>query len=140
MRTQRRTDTIRAKLTILLMVTSGIGLLLAGVALALFDLSELEATQVKEIEAVANVVGLDAHEALEQEDAAAADVVLARLVTSERVLAARIYLASGRELAALLRDPAVDPPGTMPVEGHEIVDGTLRMAKDVYVHGRKLGA
>jgi two-component system, sensor histidine kinase and response regulator len=134
-----RKASIRAKLTALLMVTSGVGLLLAGVALALFDLSEFRAGRVREIEAVARVVGLDARAALEREDREAASSVLAGLASEADVLAARLYLPDGRELATFRPDPRVEPPDALPVEGHVLVDDTVRLARDVFARGRKLG-
>jgi signal transduction histidine kinase/DNA-binding response OmpR family regulator len=135
----RRATSIRTKLTGLIMLTSAFGLLLAGIALAFHDLAQFEEQQTRDLEITADVIGINTASALDFEDREFAERTLAALESNQNVLAARVYLADGRPLASFQRAGVASPPDRPEADGHAILDGRIRMWKQVHAGGQQIG-
>ncbi len=122
-------STIRGKLTRILMLTSAIGLLLAGASLAIYDISRFKSQLVRDLEIMAELLAINCSAPIDFDDAEVADEVLAALRTKDGVLGARVF-ADGKLLASFARGAAVLGPEEFDgarADGHEFAGDTVEL-------------
>jgi len=130
--------TIRAKLTRILMLTSAIGLLLAGAALAFYDLSRFKEQQLRDLEIMAEVLAVNCSAPIDFDDAEVARQILDALHAKEGILAARIYV-EGDALATFSRDVGSAPPAHLEQSGHAFHSGCLELWRTFRSSGGREG-
>jgi len=104
---------IRRKLTVLILVSSVLGLLLACVGLAAYERTRFRDSTINEISALADTLGANAAASLVFDDPKAAADLLGALRTEQHILGARLYDANGNVFAEYRRDGA-GPEFVMP--------------------------
>ncbi len=149
----RRTS-IAAKLTLMNILVSGIGLLLAFLSFLAYDLYLYRQSSVRNLQGLAAVVGESGIAAIGAKDPAATHALFGALSESSNVLSAALYTADGSQFAAYTR-PGEQPPGATPfdakesqaywVAGSDIWVGSRIQAQDkqigtVYIHARLRGS
>jgi PAS domain S-box-containing protein len=130
---------IRRKLTLLIGVGVVVALLLACTAFVLHDVRMIRESKVKEITALAHIVGFNATAALEFNDPVTAQEVLASLRLQPSLEAAVLFDARGQQLAAY-------PPTELPMESCPnstkavfTEDGHLDIVEQVFRDGDLVG-
>ncbi|HSV44298.1 MAG TPA: ATP-binding protein [Ramlibacter sp.] len=104
-----RNRSIREKLNIILGATTLLALLLAGIALVLFDLRTQAQTIQKDLLMQADIIGLASSSALEFDDRKVGAENLSVLRANEGIAMAALYDKAGR-LYASYRSPELDAP------------------------------
>jgi signal transduction histidine kinase/ActR/RegA family two-component response regulator len=97
---------IRRKQMLLLMLTSGVALLLAGSAFLVYERFSFRQSLVQKLESLAAIAGNASTAALEFRDPRVAQEVLSALKQEEHVTAAVIYDRDGRPFSVYVRDEA----------------------------------
>lgn len=133
--------TIDAKLTLLVILAGGIALLLSSIAFVTNDVYTIRSSMVRQMTALASVLGSNSTAALSFQDAKAAAEVLGSLRQQPSVEYACIYDAEGKAFASY-HPSATDfqaPP--MPTEvGYEFNDdGHLDVAHEIDHNGQVIG-
>src|ERR1017187_3069813 len=90
---------IRRKLIVLLMLTSGVALLLASTAFVVYHRVESRRGMVRNLTALAEVIGESSTAALAFGDSQAAREILSGLEVQRDIVLARIYKADGQVFA-----------------------------------------
>ncbi len=121
-----RTSTIRGKLTRILMLTSAVGLLLAGLSLAIYDVTRFKAQQLHDLEILAELLAINSSAPIDFDDAEVANQVLEALRAMDDVLAARVF-SEGRTLATFAREGVAPPPDSMTSSGHAYPDDCVEL-------------
>ncbi len=109
-KTNRARNSINRKLTLMLVLTTGISLLLACLAFVAYDVVTLRQAMVRNTSTLAEVIGSNSKAALLFDDAEAAKETLAALTAAEPVTAAVLYDRHGNEFARYVA------PGTASTE------------------------
>jgi signal transduction histidine kinase/DNA-binding response OmpR family regulator len=138
-RPPRKAWSIRAKLTWLVMLTSAAGLIVAGLALSIYDARQLKAQQVHDLGLVADVLAAHSASELAAADRELAVQALAALQSQPDVLAAGIYLAGGELLGSFERPAAPPLPERAEPPGERVEDDLLRVWRDVRSDGALVG-
>ncbi len=121
---------IKTKLNLLLALSAGMALLLAGIAFVADDVATMRKSTVQHLSAVADVLGANAVAAVTFDDPDAATEVLSSLRLEPNVRFACVYDSDGQpfaiyqrnDLSGLLQPPVVQE------DGHEFTtDGTLQI-------------
>ena len=86
-----RQHSIKAKLTLLTMLTSGVALLISATLFGFNDVRQFRNSMVRDLQTLADVIGASATSALEFDDEAAATKTLAPLENKPSVLTAAIF-------------------------------------------------
>ncbi len=122
-------STIRSKLTRILMLTSAVGLLLAGASLAIYDISRFKSQLVRDMEVMSELLAVNCSAPIDFDDADVAREILAALRTKEGMLGASVY-ADGEPLAAFTRGEGVHAPERLDgarANGHEFSDNAVEL-------------
>src|SRR5689334_18145241 len=137
-----RDVSIRRKLLLINVFTTGVALVLASTAFISYERVRFEQDVRRQLSTVADVIGANARPAVVGEDRAAGEAVLGGLRAEPRILAACLYGASGRVLACYARDAGADRifPSTVAAEGIRSQDGDLLLARPIFAEGRAVGA
>jgi signal transduction histidine kinase len=131
---------IRQKLTLVIMSTCGSILLLASVALYISESAKAEAQSVREISALARVIGHNASAAAAFNDRDAAERVLAALETRPEIEGACLMLANGQHVSALDRSDEHYPAAEEILrEGHHEEFEDILFASPVMLDGTQVG-
>jgi signal transduction histidine kinase/CheY-like chemotaxis protein len=130
---------IRGKLTRILMLVSSVGLLLAGTLLGLYDWSQSRDQQVRDLEVLADVLGVNTRSALEFKDPEFATKTLAQLEAKQHILAARIYTPDGDPFATFQRGGAETPPDRAQFQGHAFEHGAVKIWHPIQLDGQAVG-
>jgi len=114
-----RDVSIRRKLLLINVFTTGIALLLASTAFISYEPVRFEQDVTRQLSTVADVIGANARQAVVSEDRLAGAAVLRGLRAEPRILAACLYGADGRVLALVQRMatccfPGLFSPGKRP--------------------------
>jgi two-component system, sensor histidine kinase and response regulator len=159
MRAARRNGgaSLRQRLLLLTLLTSGIGLLLGCGAYLLFDLHDAKATALEELQSTADLIGTNAVAALTFDDAPNGEKLLEALRVRPHIRSAALYRPGGSVFTAYVgshldRD-VVSPPAereavqwtrerlivVRPIVANEKLVGTIRIESDLEgLHRRKL--
>jgi two-component system sensor histidine kinase/response regulator len=129
---------IGKKLMVIIMAISGLTLLLACLAIVVYDIIELRRGMVNDTYTLANMVAENSTAALTFHDAQAAKEVLRSLHTQPHVTAACLYTAEGQPFATYDRSgdsEAFSPPlprndGSSFENGHLLQFRAVRLGKD----------
>jgi signal transduction histidine kinase/CheY-like chemotaxis protein len=133
---------IRRKLTVLILVSSVLGLLLACVGLAAYERTRFRDSTINEISALADTLGANAAASLVFDDPKAAADLLGALRTEQHILGARLYDANGNVFAEYRRDGA-GPEFVMPPwqgDGATFTPNSLVLFRGVSLNGEKAGS
>ncbi len=130
---------IRGKLTRILMLVSSVGLVLAGVLLGLYDWSQSREQQVKDLEVLADFIGVNTRSALEFKDPEFATKALAMLESKQHILAARIYTPDGEPFATFKRPTSESPPDVAKTDGFSFEHGGIRLWRRIQVDEQTIG-
>jgi hypothetical protein len=132
---------IKHKLVLLVMVTTGVALLTASLAFSLYDFVSYRRILQSELTALADVLGANSTAALAFRDRPAAEEVLQALTADQRVYEACIYDRSGRPFARF--GPAGGRPPAMPARarptGIRVENGWIQVSRPIRLVDDPLG-
>jgi signal transduction histidine kinase/CheY-like chemotaxis protein len=132
---------IRRKLTLIVMLTSGIALLLASVGFLAWDLYRFRADALQDLAAQADIIAENTVAALAFEDPDTARETLSTLYVKPAIENASVYAADGRLFAAYVRPGAPRViPDLAPPEGHDFTLSALTLSRPVLQAGRRIGS
>ncbi|MGD0654599.1 MAG: CHASE sensor domain-containing protein [Thermoguttaceae bacterium] len=132
---------IKTKLNLLVLVSSGAALLLASAVLVFNDARLIGSSKVQQLSALAKVLGANSTAALTFDDPAAARELLSSLNLQPTVQFACLYNAKGQVFAAYQREKQADfrPPSPRG-DGHEFTAGNYLDVTQKIIHdGEKVG-
>ena len=136
-----RQTSIKAKLTLLTMLTSGVALLISVTLLGFNDVRAFRNSMVLDLQTLADVIGASATSALDFDDEAAATKTLAPLEHKPSILAAVIYTKDDKILASYFRhdQPATSPPPARGADGYRSANGQLLVFQPIQRGSDRLG-
>lgn len=108
-----RDVSIKRKLTLIIMLTSGVALLLACAAFVTYDLVLFRRSLTRNLAVLADIIGANSTAALSFDDPATAEEILAALSAEQHIVTASIYTRDGAVFATYVRNDrkgAVVPP------------------------------
>jgi signal transduction histidine kinase/CheY-like chemotaxis protein len=136
-----RNLSIRRKLSVIVMTTTAIALLLASVALLLWDQHTSKQRLVNDVKIAAESLAINANAAIAFGDAAGAKDIMSALRARQNIVAARVFDSEGKALADYQRDEAVTPlPEQPPAAGAIYLDHRLAYLTDITKDAEKVGA
>ena len=137
------------KLTVISLVTSGVTLIVACGVFIAFDLSTSRQRLVRDVNLLADVVGMNSTGAISFDDADVAEQTLASVAANEHVQSAAVLTLEGQLLARYDRRAGngearasipVDPAALQSGEPwYEFADHTLRVSRPVVLAGSRIG-
>ncbi len=133
--------TIKAKLTTLVMLTSGLALLISVTLIGINDTVLFRRAMVQDLRTLAAIIGAIGSSALDFDDEAAATKTLATLAHRGHIVRAAIYNKEGKVLAGFERGSA-EKAAAWPsprLDGHEFADGELVLFQAIERAGEKIG-
>jgi two-component system, sensor histidine kinase len=135
---------IGTRLTLTLLVVSGIALATASAGFIAYDRVSTGEAMVRRLSGEAEIVGFNAASAVLFRDPDSAAITLGALRADLPVVSSAIYTAEGALFATYLRDAAVPRPaerltGVAPPAGHAIEDGRLVVHQPIVFEGTRLG-
>ncbi|HEX2250523.1 MAG TPA: CHASE sensor domain-containing protein, partial [Gemmatimonadales bacterium] len=140
MRTSFRDRPIQKKVTSLILVASGVGLLLAALGVLAYDLTTLRPRALRDLTAQAELIRINTAPALAFQDPRAATENLATLRAKREIEAAALYTRDGRLFASYVRSPGEPLPFTGPgEEGYTVSNDRLTLTEPVVDEGQRLG-
>ena len=132
---------LRQRLLILTLLTSGIGLLFGGGAYLIFDLHDAKVKAVEDLESTADLIGTNTGAALAFDDAVNAEKSLEALRTRPNIRGAALYQPDGQFFASYLRadlsQKYLSPPYT--VETVEWAQDRLSVVRPIVLNDKLLG-
>jgi uncharacterized membrane protein affecting hemolysin expression len=133
---------IRQKLTLLIMLTSSIGLLLAGVAIISYEKITYEQRITEDLSALARIIGAQSTAALAFNDPNAARENLAALKAKPEIVTACIYKQDGKLFAKYVRSKSEDValPPQAKKEGLHFKAGFLGLSQKIVQDGEVVGS
>jgi signal transduction histidine kinase len=132
---------IKRKLTLIAMLTSGVALLAACAMFMAFDVVTCRQEMIKNLKMHAAIVGSNSTAALSFNDGNDAKQTLTSLRADPHVVGALVYAADGKVFATYARDPGADvrPPAEILGDGHAFVDQHLEVFQPIVLVGRAIG-
>jgi signal transduction histidine kinase/CheY-like chemotaxis protein len=121
------------------MFTSSIGLLLASIALGLYDWVQYRDTQARTLVIVAEVLADNTASALEFQDREFASEVLSEFAAQDNILAACIYTADNEPFATFSRGSDSPPAQAVRSDSYFFEEGTLKLWRTIRSGDRALG-
>jgi signal transduction histidine kinase len=134
-----RDVSIQRKLTLLTLFTSGVTLVLSGVAYVTYDLFAFRQAMERDRLILAQIVGSNSTAALAFDDPKAGKATLASLSAQPRIVAACLYSKDGRVFATYHADEGPGPArrgNECPVAGR----GHLQVSQPIILDGESVGA
>jgi PAS domain S-box-containing protein len=131
---------IKQKLLVVIVVTSGVALMVSGVAIVALDSVLFRATMQRDLTALASIVGDNSTAALAFDDPRVAAETLAALRARQHMVAACIYGGDGRAFARYTRPgtvPACPPPAAR--EQIQFTSKGLTASHPIVLNGRRIG-
>jgi signal transduction histidine kinase len=133
-------SSIHRKLSYLVLSTTGVALLIAGVAMGAYDLRTFKQNLVTDLTAQADILSLASTSALEFDDPQAARDYLSLLQAKPDVVAAAIYSAKGSLFASYSKgDGDAALPDIPDIDGYHIEGSTVSLFKRIVAHHEILG-
>src|ERR1043166_7350482 len=144
---------IRRKLTVLMMLISGVVLLLVGAAVVSYELITSKQAETEDLATKAAIIGADSRSALISNNAKEAEESLAALRADPDVAVAALYNGEGKLLAHYIRprddvellprrirfvDKTLLPPAPL-ADGETFHRGRLEMFRRVVTRGEVIG-
>ncbi|CAA9890864.1 Methyl-accepting chemotaxis sensory transducer [Candidatus Methylobacter favarea] len=130
---------IRAKLTLVTVLTSAISLLLASAIIIVYDNYAYHAQKTGEISAQAGVIAASVNATLEFNDPKAAQEYLNPLEANPAISAAGVYVRDGSLFAAYSRSGARPPPASIESQTQPLEDSELAVFWPVQQGQRRIG-
>jgi PAS domain S-box-containing protein len=137
----RRTGmSVRTKLMHVVLMTTGIGVLCAGLLLLTRDLTVYRQSWVADMVNQANIISFATTPALTFDDHSSATLYLSTLKMRPRVLHAALYSADGALYASYTKDGQPPPPARAPgTTGAHISGDLIDLVQPVVRNGERLG-
>ena len=137
-----RDISINRKLMIVISMTSGIALSLAGGTILIYEYLYYQDTVSKELSSVAEVIGFNTAAALIFDDPQTAVDTLQALRVDDRILAGRLYTKTGESFATYFRGDTetAHVPSVLPEPGDHVEAGHLLLVRNVLVDGEVVGS
>ncbi|HEY9199128.1 MAG TPA: ATP-binding protein [Gammaproteobacteria bacterium] len=135
------TRSIRNKVILVVIATNFAALIVAGVALAMYEVRGYREVLANDLATQGEILGRASAPALEFEDPKSADAYLALLEARPMITAAAIYNAKGKLFASYKRDVSSDQelPLLPHTDGHRIMDAQMEFFSRIVEHGEILG-
>jgi signal transduction histidine kinase/CheY-like chemotaxis protein len=135
-----RTTSLKAKLTLLTMLTSGVALLISVTLFGFNDVRAFRASMERDLQSLADVIGASAISSLDFDDEVAATKTLAPLEHKPGILAAAIYAKDQKVLGSYFRDGYSNTNlPAMTADGYRYADGRLLVFKPIRRGSDRLG-
>jgi C4-dicarboxylate-specific signal transduction histidine kinase len=136
-----RNRPIKAKLTAITMVTSGVALLLACAAFVGYELIVFRSSIVNELSTTASIVGDNSAAALAFDDPASARQTLRSLNVHPHIVGAALYDRNGKLFASYQRSSATEAfaPPPAQAQGHRFADDRLELFHRFALAGEHAG-
>jgi signal transduction histidine kinase len=131
---------IKWKLVLIMMLTSGFALLLSELAIVLDNFYDLRRAAAQDLGTVAQVVGENSRGALVFNDPVDAEQNLAILRAKKNILAASLYSKNGRVLGSYVRNASEEIPPLPKEMGRRFEGGALVLFEPVRLGDRTVGA
>jgi len=132
---------IKRKLTVMVMVTSGLALLLACAAFMTYEQIAFRNAMVRDLSITARMIGDNSAASLSFNEAGSAEQTLRSLNAQTHLIGAAIYNRDGQLFARYQRPnaaPAFAPPET-PGRGHRFADSHLELSLPIRLAGETIG-
>jgi signal transduction histidine kinase/CheY-like chemotaxis protein len=136
-----RSTSLKAKLTLLTMFTSGVALLISVVLFGVNDVRGFRRGLERDLQSLADVIGASAISSLDFDDEVAATKALAPLEHKPSILAAAIYTKDDAVLGKYFRDAISKNQSPPPrgADGFRYENGRLLIFKPIERGGSRLG-
>lgn len=133
---------INRKLTIVILLTSGIALSLSGGLILAYEYFHYQEKVSSEVSIVAEMIGFNTMAALIFDNPQTAVDTLQALRVDDRILAGRLFTKEGTSFATYFRGDAESAhlPSAPPEPGDYLEDGHLLLVRDVLVEGEVIGS
>jgi two-component system sensor histidine kinase/response regulator len=133
-----RGNSIRQKITQLVLLTCGVALLVACGVFAIYDITTTRASLARDLTTLAQITGANSTAALSFDDAQSANEILSSLSAQSHIVEACIYTRAGKVFAKYSRNgsaadftpPPVAPDGVQTVSGFMQVFRQIRLKED----------
>ena len=137
-----RDISIKRKLTIVILMTSGIALSLAGGMILLYEYFHYQENVSSELSIVADMIGFNTAAALIFGDGQTAVNTLQALRADDRILAGRLYTKEGKPFATFFREDTGTPdvPSALREPGDYLEGGHLLLFRSVSMDGEVVGS
>ena len=132
---------IKRKLTLVILIISGIALLMASTAFAVYDAYTFRSEMAQDLSTLAAVIGNNSTAALAFNDEGSAEEMLGALAAKPHVVRACIYSAEGGVLAKYKRADVKEdfvPPAPQ-ADGHGFAADHLTLFQGVVLDGENIG-
>src|SRR5712692_143761 len=136
-----RKQSIRRKLTWIVLLTTGVALLLACATFLIYDLYNFKQGRLRDLDTVADILGANSTAALAFNDPKAAADVLSALAAKRHVVAACVYGWDGQVLATYTRSDAAKnfvPPRVGP-DGSRFSFDEIVLFRRIELDGERVG-
>ncbi len=132
---------IKRKLTVMVMVTSGLALLLACAAFVTYEQIAFRGVMVRDLSITAQMIGDNSAAALSFNDTSSAEQTLHSLNAQTHLIGAAIYDIEGRLFARYQRTntAAAFVPPKRPGDGHRFAESQLELSLPVHLAGEIIG-
>jgi signal transduction histidine kinase len=132
---------IKHKLTLIILLTSGAALLMACLGFALYDYFTFREEKVRELASFAEIISASSAKTLSQMDGDAAGEIFGSLPSDRNILAACLYSREGDLLTGYIaRGEGGDTcPGRSPAPGHQFEENRLEFTQSVVLAGVPTG-
>ena len=137
-----RQHSIKAKLTLLTMLTSGVALFLSVTLIGIYDVRAFRNSMVRDMQTLADVIGASATSALEFDDETSATKTLAPLENKPSVLSAAIFATKDDKILATYTradQPTANHPPVRGADGYRYVNGELQVFRPIQRGAERLG-
>src|ERR1700682_1468124 len=136
-----RQTSIKAKLTLLTMLTSGVALLMSVTLFGFNDVRALRSSMERDLRSLADVIGASATSALDFDDEVAAAKTLAPLEHKPSILAAAIFTKDDKVLSSYFRQsrPATNRAPARPPDAYRYTNGHLLVFQPIQRGTDRLG-
>ena len=130
---------IKHKLTLLSVLTSGSALALACAAFVAYDGVVFRDTLVQNIATQAKIVGINSAAALLFNEAGSATETLAALRAEPNIVSASIYTAEGKLFASYARNQPIAGSATELPQDHRLQPNYLALSQPIVLHREPIG-
>jgi signal transduction histidine kinase/ActR/RegA family two-component response regulator len=136
-----RNLSIKRKLTLLAMLTSGIAVVLSSASFLIYDLVTFRNLLSQDLMTEAEIVAYNSAAAMAFNDEASANVQLSALTAKSDLVVAVLYRGDGRIFAHYYRsgDPAPDLPTPLEGKRYRFTGKYMEVFSDVSLRGERLG-
>jgi len=132
---------IKRKLMLITMLTSGLAVVLSSAGFLIYDLISFRNSLSQDLMTQADIIGYNSAAAMAFKDESAATVTLSALQAKEDIVSAVLYTREGKIFAHYFHANA--PPPLLPIppqeRGYRFVRSNLEVFRDVTLNGEPLG-